>query len=128
MLERACQSLRDGQSQTEALTTVALRIAELMELQKDIVLLELINAYAGVPHFKSYSIAALAAGHEDARLDAREIEQCIEHCRGRLPSGPRVTASSNGVLVCALNADGTVGTCNADTDPVFNNMKGVHVY
>src|SRR6266576_32068 len=66
MAEELHEPLDDGQSQTQPLSAVSLRIVELTKLLKNFPMLVLGNPTSGIPDFNSYIIAAAPRTENDA--------------------------------------------------------------
>src|SRR5579864_5649403 len=65
MVEELHEPLDDGQSQTQPLSAVPLRIVELTKLLKNLPMLVLWNPSSGIPDFNSHCIAAAPRTQND---------------------------------------------------------------
>src|ERR1700730_2114454 len=69
IVQKLCQSLHDGEPETEALATVPLWIVELVELMKDLVVAVCRNAFPGVPDLDPHFVAFTPTSeHDTARV------------------------------------------------------------
>ena len=66
MPECACQSIDNGQAQTEPLAAIPLGVAELVKFAKHLALLRRFNAESGVPDLQHRMITPPAASHQQA--------------------------------------------------------------
>ena len=102
------QALHDGQAQPQALAAVALRVAELVELLEDLLLVLGRNAATGVPHLQRQPAAACAAGDQQAsraRVAQRVGDEVAHHQIDQRLVGQRRRRG----LARAVNQRGGVG-------------------
>ncbi len=74
MVQEGGQAFDDGEPQAHALIAIPFRIAELIELLKDVLLFIRRNAAAGIEHLDAHACPAPAA-HDDA--SALGVGHCV---------------------------------------------------